>query len=98
MGNSRRSPQHDGRRGEAYVRKTARQFSDRFPWADLTSLEICNALNACYHSHMAAVGRLFEDLGFGKTFGRSTLLRALSFAGRPLTHNEIANELEVTPG
>jgi MarR family 2-MHQ and catechol resistance regulon transcriptional repressor len=94
----RARPQHDGRRGEAYVRRTARDFADRFPWADLTALEITNALNACYNSQRAALGKTFEELGFGKALGRSTLLRALHFAGRPLTHNEIGYELEVTPG
>jgi len=61
-------------------------------------LEICNALNACYNSQRAALGQVFEALGFGKTLGRSTLLRVLFFAGRPLTHNEIGIELEVTTG
>lgn len=98
MANKSRALRHDGRRGEAYVKRTARQFVDRFPWADLAALEISNALNACYNSQRAALSQVFEDMGFGKTLGRSTLLRVLYFAGRPLTHNEIGTELEVTPG
>jgi DNA-binding MarR family transcriptional regulator len=98
MAQTRGRPQHDGRRGEAYVRRTARNFADRFPWADLVALEITNALNACYNSQRAALGKVFGDLGFGKALGRPTLLRTLFFAGRPLTHNEIGSELEVTPG
>jgi DNA-binding MarR family transcriptional regulator len=90
--------QHDGRRGEGYVRKRARLFADRFPWADIKALEITNALNACYNGQRAALGKTYEDLGFGKALGRSSLIHALYLADRPLTHNEIALELEVTQG
>jgi MarR family transcriptional regulator, 2-MHQ and catechol-resistance regulon repressor len=92
-------PQHDGRRGEEYVRKTARDYAEKFPWVDLKASEISNAINACYNGQRAALGRMFETLGAGSTLGRSTLLRALYFAdGRPLTHNEIGAELQITPG
>jgi DNA-binding MarR family transcriptional regulator len=42
--------------------------------------------------------RVMEAGGFGRTIGRSTLLRALYFAdGKPLNHNEIGKLLRVTP-
>lgn len=90
--------QHDGRRGEGYVRKRARLFADHFPWADVKALEITNALNACYNGQRAALARAYEDLGSGKALGRSSLIHALYLSDRPLTHNEIASELEVTQG
>ncbi len=62
------------------------------------ALEISNALNACYNSQRAALSKMFEELGLAKTLGRSTVIRAIYFAGRPLTHNEIGTELEITPG
>ena len=92
------SPQHDGRRGDSYVRRLAHQFLDHFPESDLVSLEITNALNACYNAQRVALSKMFEELGLAKTLGRSTVIRAIYFAGRPLTHNEIGMELEITPG
>jgi DNA-binding MarR family transcriptional regulator len=93
-----RPPSHDGRRGESYVRKRARRFVDRFPWADVRTVEISNAINACYNSQRAAIGRVYEQLGFPKALGRSSLLHTLFLAERPLTHGEIGTELEVTQG
>jgi DNA-binding MarR family transcriptional regulator len=93
-----KAPGHDGRRGEAYVKKRARRFVDRFPWADQKALEITNALNACYNSQRAAIGRAYEELGFQKTLGRSSLLHTLYLADRPMTHSDLRNELEVSQG
>ena len=98
MADKKGSAQHDGRRGEAYVTRLANQYGDHFPETDLVGLQITNALNACYHAHRAALSNMFEDMGLAKTLGRSTVLRALYFAGRPLRHNDIATDLEITPG
>jgi len=98
MARSKLVPAHDGRRDEAYVRRRARRFLDRFPWSDLRALEIANAINACYNSQRVALSRVYEDLGFPKALGRSSLLHTLFLAGRPLTHSEIASELEITQG
>jgi DNA-binding MarR family transcriptional regulator len=98
MRRGKNSPQHDGRRGETYVKRLAHQFIERFPEADPAALEITNALNACYNAQRAALSTMFQDMGMAKTLGRSTVIRAISFARRPLTHNEIGVELEITPG
>jgi MarR family transcriptional regulator, 2-MHQ and catechol-resistance regulon repressor len=98
MSRGKTTPEHDGRRGETYVKRLAHQFIERFPESDLAALEITNALNACYNAQRAALSKMFQDLGMAKTLGRSTVIRAISFAGRPLTHNEIGVELEITPG
>ena len=92
------SSAHDGRRGETYVRRLAQQFQEHIPDSDVVALEISNGLNACYNAHRAALGKMYEELGVAKTLGRSTVIRAIFFAGRPLTHNEIGTELEITPG
>lgn len=80
------------------MRKRARRFLDRFSWADLRAVEISNAVNACYNSQRAAIGRVYEQLGFPKALGRSSLLHTLFLAGRPLTHSEVGSELEITQG
>jgi DNA-binding MarR family transcriptional regulator len=98
MADAQNSPTHDGRRGEAYVRRLAHQFLEHIPDSDVVALEISNGLNACYNAHRAALGKMYEDLGVAKTLGRSTVIRTLYFAGRPMTHNEIGTELEITPG
>ncbi len=98
MADKNGSAQHDGRRGEAYVTRLSNQYVEHFPETDLVGLQITNALNACYHAHRAALSKRFENLGLAKTLGRSTVLRALYFAGKPLTHNDIATDLEITPG
>jgi MarR family 2-MHQ and catechol resistance regulon transcriptional repressor len=98
MSYDKTTPKHDGRRGEGYVKRLANQFMERFPQSDLAALEITNALNACYNAQRAALSKMFQDLGMAKTLGRSTVIRAIYFAGRPLTHNEIGTELEITPG
>lgn len=98
MNQGKASPQHDGRRGESYVKRLAHQFMEHHPESDLLSLEITNALNACYNAQRAALSKMFQDVGMAKTLGRSTVIRAIHFAGRPLTHNEIGVELEITPG
>ena len=61
-------------------------------------MEIANAINACYNGQRAALGRTYENLGFQKTLGRSSLLHTLYLAGRALTHSEIRAELEITQG
>jgi MarR family 2-MHQ and catechol resistance regulon transcriptional repressor len=98
MSYGKNSPQHDGRRGESYVTRLAHQFIEHFPQSDFVALEITNALNACYNAQRAALSKMFQDLGMARTLGRSTVIRAIYFAGRPLTHNEIGTELEITPG
>jgi DNA-binding MarR family transcriptional regulator len=98
MSYGKNSPQHDGRRGETYVTRLANQFVEHFPDSDLVALEVTNALNACYNAQRAALSKMFQDMGMAKTLGRSTVIRAIHFAGRPLTHNEIGTELEITPG
>jgi DNA-binding MarR family transcriptional regulator len=95
---SQKRPSHDGRRGAAYVKKRASRFLNLFPTADRTNLEISNAINACYNSQRAALGRSYEELGFAKALGRSSLLHTLYLAGRPLTHGEVRSELEITQG
>lgn len=91
-------PRHDGRCGEHYVRRRADLFVSQFPWADQRSLEITNALNACYNAQRAAIGQVYAVLGFPKALGKSSLLHALYLAGRPLKHNELGSELEITQG
>jgi DNA-binding MarR family transcriptional regulator len=91
-------PSHDGRRGAGYVKKRAGRFLSSFPTADRTTLEISNAINACYNSQRAAVGHTYEELGFAKALGRSSLLHTLYLAGKPLTHGEVRSELEITQG
>jgi DNA-binding MarR family transcriptional regulator len=76
----------------------AHQFIEHFPESELIALEITNALNACYNAQRVALSKMFEDLRMAKTLGRSTVIRAIHFAGRPLTHNEIGTELEITAG
>lgn len=98
MAYGKNSPEHDGRRGETYVKRLAHQFVDHHPDSDAVALEISNGLNACYNAQRAALNKLFDELGLAKTLGRSTVIRAIFFAGRPLTHNEIGTELEITPG
>ena len=98
MSYAKNSPPHDGRRGETYVRRLAHQFIEHFPESDLVALEITNALNACYNAQRVALSKMFQEMGLAKTLGRSTVIRAIYFAGRPLTHNEIGTELEITPG
>jgi DNA-binding MarR family transcriptional regulator len=61
-------------------------------------MEIANAINACYNGQRAALGRTYENLGFQKTLGRSSLLHTLFLASRALTHSEIRAELEITQG
>ncbi|HLF77241.1 MAG TPA: MarR family transcriptional regulator [Dehalococcoidia bacterium] len=80
------------------MKKRASRFVDQFPLADLKSLEISNAINTCYNSQRASIGRAYESLGFKKALGRSSLLHTLYLAGRPMTHGEIRAELEITQG
>ena len=95
----RKPPEHSGRRGEEYVRRTAKQYQDTLPWADVEAISICNAINVSYNAARNALAQRYDKLGLGGTLGRSTLLRVRYFAGeKPLTHNEIGAELQLTPG
>jgi DNA-binding MarR family transcriptional regulator len=98
MTKGKNSPPHSGRRGETYVKRLADQFIGHFPESDFVALEITNAIHACYNAQRAALIRMFTELSLTKALGRSTVIRAIHFAGRPLTHNEIGTELEITPG
>lgn len=94
-----KAPLHDGRRGADYVKKAAARYVERFPEADRLALEVSHAINACYNAKRAALARMYDGLGYGRAVGRSTLLHVLFFArSQPLSHSEIGNELQITPG
>ena len=85
------------RRDEEYVHGIVSQYVSRFPWADRLTMELTLALNSCSRSYRIAQERAMEGVGVGRIIGRSTILRALYFADRRLSHKELGQQLRVRP-
>jgi DNA-binding MarR family transcriptional regulator len=80
------------------ISMAARQYGEKFPWADVRSIEIALRLSATQTTIHASNQRLFKENGFERAAGRVAVLRVLflSPAGR-LSQNEISNQTQVTP-
>jgi DNA-binding MarR family transcriptional regulator len=75
----------------------ARQYREKFDWADVKSIELVLRLAATATSIRGAAQRLFSAHGFERAAGRMGVLRVLYFSpkGR-MNQNEISNEMQVT--
>lgn len=80
------------------ITKAARQYGEKFAWADVSSIELLLRLSATQAAIHASNQRLFSANGFQRAAGRVAVLRVLylSDSGR-LNQNEISNQTLVTP-
>ena len=80
------------------IAKAARQYGDKFAWADVTSIELALRLRATSNAIHASNQRLFNANGFERAAGRVGVLRVLYFsnAGR-MTQTEISTQMQVAP-
>jgi MarR family transcriptional regulator, 2-MHQ and catechol-resistance regulon repressor len=80
------------------ISMAARQYGEKFPWADVRSIEIALRLSATQSTIHASNQRLFRENGFERAAGRIAVLRVLYLSpmGR-LSQHEISNQTQVTP-
>ena len=80
------------------IRQAAQQYGDKFPWADVTSIELALRLREADTAVRASNQRLFSAHGFERAAGRVGVLRVLYFSpSRRMSQNEISNQMQVTP-
>ena len=79
------------------IATAARQYGEKFDWADVKSIELILRLAATATSIKGSTQRLFNAHGFERAAGRVGVLRVLYFSpkGR-MNQNEISNEMQVT--
>ena len=79
------------------ITTAARQYGEKFDWADVTSIEVALRVGAASAAIRASHQRLFSSHGFERAAGRVGVLRTLYFSptGR-MNQNEISNEMQVT--
>ena len=58
-------------------KESARQYKQRYDWADLPALEASLKIVSVYTATMAALARTFNSIGVWKSFGRYSLLKTL---------------------
>ena len=79
------------------IAQAARQYGEKFPWADVTSIELALRLRAADSAVRASNQRLFSAHGFERAAGRGGVLRVLYFSpARRMSQNEISNQMQVT--
>src|SRR5687767_3923996 len=80
------------------ISMAARQYGEKFPWADVRSIEIALRLSATQSTIHASNQRLFRENGFERVAGRIDGLRVLYLSPAcRLIKNDISNQTQITP-
>ena len=82
---------------EEPIAQAAKQYGEKFPWADLTSIELALRVRRASAAIQTSNQRLFSAYGFQRASGRVGVLRVLYFSpARRMSQNEISNQMQVT--